>query len=147
MQKQHSQLWQSSWNWASVVWPASCWLFRVQLIFSSGVLFFQFLWGQFSELWQLTSWLQTGHHAVNFSTWWGFQYLQDSPQEVAQNVICSPWGGKSLDYAWWWNYFYVVPFACFSLFQPVLISLIKLTLWPKFFHRQKECRGHERQGP
>ena len=36
------------------------------------------LWGQFSELWQLMSWLQSGHHAVNFSTSWGLQYLQDS---------------------------------------------------------------------
>ena len=34
-------------------------------------------------------------------------------------------------------------FLCFCLFS----LLIKLTLWPKFFHRQKECRGHERQGP
>ena len=22
------------------------------------------------ELWQLMSWLQSGHHVVNFSTWW-----------------------------------------------------------------------------
>ena len=35
MQKPHSQLWQSSWNWSSMVWPASSWLFLVQLIFSS----------------------------------------------------------------------------------------------------------------
>ena len=27
MQKQHSQLWQSSPNWSSVVWPVSSWLF------------------------------------------------------------------------------------------------------------------------
>ena len=25
IRKQHSQLWQSSWNWSSVVWPASSW--------------------------------------------------------------------------------------------------------------------------
>ena len=30
-----SQLWQLPWNWSSVVWPASSWLFWVQLIFSS----------------------------------------------------------------------------------------------------------------
>ena len=27
------------------------------------------LHGQFSELWQLKSWVQSGHHVVNFSTW------------------------------------------------------------------------------
>ena len=27
---------------------------------------FPYLWGQFSELWQLMSWLQSGHHVLNF---------------------------------------------------------------------------------
>ena len=27
IQKQYSQFWQSFWNWSSVVWPASSWLF------------------------------------------------------------------------------------------------------------------------
>ena len=31
MQKQHSQLWQSSSDWSLVVWPASSWLFYVQV--------------------------------------------------------------------------------------------------------------------
>ena len=43
--KQHSQLWQSSCNCLSVVWPASPWLFQAQLIFSSGASWFPFLWG------------------------------------------------------------------------------------------------------
>ena len=30
---------------------------------------FPFLCGQFSELWQLKSWVQSGHHVVTFSTW------------------------------------------------------------------------------
>ena len=30
---------------------------------------FAFPWGQFSELWQLMSWLQSCHHVVNLSTW------------------------------------------------------------------------------
>ena len=38
----------------------------VQLVFSSRVSLFPFLWGQFSELWQLMSWLPPGHHVVNF---------------------------------------------------------------------------------
>ena len=28
-----------------------------------------FFCGQFSELWKLKSWVQSGHHVVNFSTW------------------------------------------------------------------------------
>ena len=51
----------------------SSWLFEVQFIFSSRVRLFPFLWGQFLELWQFVSWLQSGRHIVNFSTWWGFQ--------------------------------------------------------------------------
>ena len=69
MQKQHSLLWQSSSNWSSVVWPAWSWLFWVQISFSSRVPLFPFLCSQFSELWQLKSWVQSGHHVINFSTW------------------------------------------------------------------------------
>ena len=46
------------------------------VIFSSKVSLFPFLWHQFSLLWQLMSWLQSGHHVVHFSTWWGFQYYK-----------------------------------------------------------------------
>ena len=31
--------------------------------------FFPFFWGQFSELWHLLSWVLSGHHVLNFSTW------------------------------------------------------------------------------
>ena len=47
MQKEYSQLWQSSWNRSSVIWPVSFWSFYVQLIFSSLVSLFPSLWGQF----------------------------------------------------------------------------------------------------
>ena len=50
---------------AAIVWSVSSWLDYVQLIFSSRVSLFPFLWGQVSELWQLMSWLQSGHHVVN----------------------------------------------------------------------------------
>ena len=43
-------------------------------IFSSRVHLFPFFCGQFSELWKLISWVQSGHHVVNFSTL-GFQCL------------------------------------------------------------------------
>lgn len=45
------------------------------VIFNSRIHLFPFLWGQLSELWHLTSWLKSGHHVVNLSTWWGFWYL------------------------------------------------------------------------
>ena len=66
MQKRYSQLWQSSWSGHEVVCSESSWLFQVPLVFSSRVSLSPFLWGQFSELWQLMSWLQAGHHVVKF---------------------------------------------------------------------------------
>ena len=39
---------------------------QIQLVFSSRVVLFPFPWGQFWELWQLMSRLQSGHHRVNF---------------------------------------------------------------------------------
>ena len=48
-----------------VVWSAPSCLFSV-LIFSFSVSFFLFLWGHFSELWQILSWLHSGHLTVNF---------------------------------------------------------------------------------
>ena len=44
-------------------------------------------------LWQPVSWLQSGHHAVNFSTWWGFLFLQKSSQDMAHSFIYGPGGG------------------------------------------------------
>ena len=50
------------------------------------------------------------------STWWGFQYLQDSSKDMAQNIIYSPWEGTK------------GPWLCLTtqllLFCPV---------WPFFF--------------
>ena len=45
--------------------------------------------GQFLELWRLMSWAQSGRHAVNLLHL-GFQYLLDSSQDMAQNIIYSP---------------------------------------------------------
>ena len=50
----------------------SPWLFQGPLIFSSKVGLFPFPWGCFLKLCQLTSWLQSAPHVVNFSTW-GFR--------------------------------------------------------------------------
>ena len=46
-----------SWTWLSD-WTELNLLSRVGL--------FPFPWDQFSELWQLMSWIQSGHHVVNF---------------------------------------------------------------------------------
>ena len=70
MQKQHSQLWPSSWNWSVVAWPA--WLFEAQLIFSPRVGVFPFPWGWFLELWKLMSQLQSDNQVVNVSHLVGF---------------------------------------------------------------------------
>ena len=41
--------------------------FRCSYSSAPGSHLFLFLWGQFSELWQLVSWVQSGPHVVNFS--------------------------------------------------------------------------------
>ena len=66
---------------------------EVQSVFSSRISLFPFPWGQFSDLWQPVSWLQSGHHAVNFSTWWGFPFLQKSSQDLAHSFMYGPGGG------------------------------------------------------
>ena len=64
------------------------------IVLSTVTLQFQSLFvsisrGQFLELWQLMSWAQSGGHAVNLLPL-GFQYLLDSSQDMAQNIIYSP---------------------------------------------------------
>ena len=44
----------------------------------------------------------------------------------------------------WVHHYYLVSFDCFPLFLHFLISLIKLLLWLKFFHRQEAGWGHGR---
>ena len=43
----------------------------------------------FQQVWGL---LACGQHTVNFFHLVGFQYLQNSSKDMAQNIICSPWG-------------------------------------------------------
>ena len=54
---------------------------------------------------------------------------------------------KVLDFAYWLNCYCFVLFDCFSLLLHFLTSLIKRTLWLKFFHRQKAGGGHGGHGP
>ena len=123
------------------VWSASSWLFSVQLLWISRVSLFPFLWGQFSELWQVMSWLQSGHHAVNVFHLVGFListtqlriWLRIFPIAFEEEL-------KALDFAQWLNYHYLVLIDCFPLSLHFLTSLIKLTVWLKFF--RKLGRGH-----
>ena len=72
--------------------------------------------------------------SLTSSTWWGFQYLQNSWNVMAQNITYSPWGG-TLTLLNGWT---IIILSCLLSFA----SLIKLILWLKFFYRQKAGGGH-----
>ena len=66
-------------------------------------------------------------------TWQGFQYLQDSSEDISENIISSPGGGtKGL----WLCLMAKLLFCllnCFPLLLHLLISLIKVICWLFFF--------------
>ena len=109
-----------------------------QLVFGAMVILFPFPWGPFPESRQLMSWLESGHHVINF-----FPLVLQYLQGMAQNIIRSPWGGtEDPHFACWLHCYYLVCFDPVPLFLHVLTSLIKLILWLKSFHRQNAGRGH-----
>ena len=70
------------------------WLFWKQLVFSSRVILFPFLLGQFLESWQLISWLQqSGDYVVNFFHLVGVSVSIRQLTDMAPNMIYSLWGG------------------------------------------------------
>ena len=88
---------------------------------------------------------------ITSSTWWGFQYLQNSSNDTSQNILYSPWEGtkglwlclmaKLLLFCLAW----LLSFA--SAF--FLTSLIKFVLWTqgrprrlKFLNKQEADGGH-----
>ena len=91
-----------------------------------------------------------GSIQLTSSTWWGFQYLQNSSKDIAQNITYSPWRGtKSPRLCLMLNYYYFVLLDCFPFFLHFLTSLIKFTLGTlgrprrlKFFYRKEAGRGH-----
>ena len=96
----------------------SSWLFSIQLIFSAGGGLLPFLWGHFSELWYLMSWLDSGPRIVNF-----FHLLKVSVSIWQLRIwfrilsIVLEKGLKVLDYAYWLNYYLVsFVFLCFCIF-------------------------------
>ena len=125
------------------VWSASSWLFSVQLVFSSRVSLLPFLWGQFSELWERMS-QQSSHHAVNFLHLVGGFNIYNATLRTGLRILLKAFEEeiKVLDFARWLNYHYLVLFDCFPLSLHFLTSLIKLTIWLKFFHKWKLGQEH-----
>ena len=80
-------------------------------------------WGQFSKLWQLTSWLQSGHrvaiisHLVGVSVSMRLYRVED----MAQTNICGPWEGTKGPWLCFKDY-HVVSFDCFPLVLHFLTS-------------------------
>ena len=63
------------------------WPFQVQLIFSSRASSFPSLGGQISELWQLLSWLQSGHHVTNLVTPGGVFSIYKTAQRMWLRIL------------------------------------------------------------
>ena len=73
-----------------------------------------------------------GSVQLTSSTWWEFQYLQNSSKEMAQNIIYSPWGGtkgpwlclmaKVLLFCLAWLFSFL---SAFSHFSDLIYSFLK----------------------
>ena len=141
--KQDSQLWHCSWNWSSMVWLSSSLSCTVNLQ----------LQGKFVSI-SLKPTLrivadyvmaQYGHHVVNFSNW-GFS-IYKTAHRICLRILSITLEKelKFLDYTLWLHYYYLASIDCFFLFLYFLISLIKLILWLKFLHRQRQAE--DKSGP
>ena len=72
-----------------------------------------------------------GNIQLTSSTCWGFQYLQNSSEDMAQNIIHSPWGDSKCP---WFCLmakllYYFLLLDCCPLFLHFLTSPIKFILW------------------
>ena len=110
----------------------SCLTCIILVVLGSGNFQFQyalvsiFFCRQFSELWQLVSWVQSAHHVVNFSTWHFSFYKTTHRIWLRILSIALEKELKVLDYAYCLYYYYLVLrffFCCCSH-----IFLIKLIL-------------------
>ena len=92
-----------SWNWSLVVWPASSWLFQVQLIFSSRVGVFPFLE---ANSWNCGSschgWGFPGGSVVKNGDLGSFLGLERSPGEGNGNPLQFPCLKNPKDRGFWW---------------------------------------------
>ena len=137
-------------------WPRGGLICVILMVFSTVNLQFQgrfapFSWGQSSELWRLCHGYSLVITQLTYSTWWGFS--QDSsqggqlPGHGSERYLQPSKGIKVSDHAYLLNYYCFVLFDYFPLFMYFLTSLIKHSLWLKFFHRQKADGGHGGEGP
>ena len=84
------------------------------------------------------------------STWWAFQYLQNSSRIWLRILSIALEGELNvLDFVQWLNYYYFVLLDCFPLFLHFLTSLIELLFGTrgrprrlKFFYKQEAGGGH-----
>ena len=130
MQKQHlHHLHNSHLQLASMVWPASsCW-FRYSSYSVLGCTYSIFL-GPFSELWQLTSWVQSDHQVVNFSTWYFGVYK--TAHRMWLRILSITLEKELKSSLTVLNSCVIIIQSPLALFLCFHISLIKLILWLKF---------------
>ena len=76
-----------------MVWSVSSWWLEIQLDFSSRVRLLPFLHGQFSELWQLTPWLQSGYCVVNVYLVGVSVSTEQLTGHGSEHLSISPWEG------------------------------------------------------
>ena len=143
MQKQHSQLWQSSGNWSR------CDLISVILIVLStvnlqfqGWLFSHFCEASSENCGSLMLWQGFGL-CVNVFHLLGVSFkLCKSSKDMTRNIIYSPWGGTRSPWLCLVTNLLLFGLDRFPWLLHFLDSLIKLTLSLKFFYWQKAGRGH-----
>ena len=139
MQKQHSQLWWSSWNWSDQS-HLDCFKYRKSSV--PGSVSSLFL--------EATAWNGgtscPGYRLVLMqltSSTWGFSVYKTAHRTwlrrlsiVFEEELKALWLCLMTELL-----HYLVYFDRFPLFLHFLTSLIKLIFWLKFFHRQKAGRG------
>ena len=94
-------------------------------------------------MWQLGSWLHSGHHEINFFHLVGVFSIHKTVRKIWLRIfpIVLEKELKVLDFVQWLHYYYLALFDCFLLFLHFLTSLIKLILWLNISHRQKAGGG------
>jgi len=99
------------------------------------------------ELWQRTSWLQSGHHVVNFSLDGGFSIYKTAHKRWLRILyLALEKELEVLEFAYVLNY-YLVLLDYFPLFLHFLTSLIKFILCLKFFEDRRQVEDMAGEEP
>ena len=115
------------------LWSDQHHLAEVQFIFS----LLPFPWGHFLELWQLMSWLRSGHDVVNFSLYGSFGVYKTAYRRWLRIFsVALEKELEVLDFAYVLNYLVFLDY--FPLFLHFLTSLIKFILCLKFFEDRRQ---------